>query len=201
MPKLLAETRVERRQALIDAGWRCASRRAFRDMTVDDVCAEAEMSKGAFYGYFATKQDLLLALLEDDAAALDRQLEPITETCDSGVEWVRRFTRVVLKRSEDVARVQVRADLWADLLTTDDVGQRLAGATLRRREVMRTQIEKADAPGELAAIPADALTSILLALADGLMLHGALGPGPFPTRHVRRSVEILFAGIETGHSP
>jgi AcrR family transcriptional regulator len=64
VPKLRAETRVERRQALIDGGWRCASSRAFRHLTVDDMCAEAEVSKGAFSGYFATKQDLLLALLE-----------------------------------------------------------------------------------------------------------------------------------------
>ena len=98
------------------------------------------MSKGAFYGYFATKQDLLLALLEDDAAALDRQLERIAGTCDSKVEWVRRFTRVILSRSEDAARVQVRADLWADLLTTDDVRQRLAAAVLRRRELVRTRM-------------------------------------------------------------
>ena len=78
MPKLLPETRIERRQELIDAAWRCAARRGFRDVTVDDVCSEARVSKGAFYGYFEQKQDLLLALLDDDAAALDRELERIT---------------------------------------------------------------------------------------------------------------------------
>jgi BetI-type transcriptional repressor, C-terminal len=131
---------------------------------------------------------------------LKRQLERIADTCDSEVEWVRRFTRVILSRGEDVARVQMRADLWADLLTTDEVRQRLAGATLRRRELVRTQIEEADASGELTAIPADALASIVLALADGLMLHAALDPAAFPWRQVRRAVEILFAGTEAGPS-
>ena len=67
MPKLRPETRIERRQLLIDAAWRCAAVRGFRDLTVDDVCAEAGVSKGAFYGYFEHKQELLLALLEDDS--------------------------------------------------------------------------------------------------------------------------------------
>ena len=75
MPKLRPETRIERRQLLIDAAWRCAAVRGFGDLTVDDVCAEAGVSKGAFYGYFEHKQDLLLALLEDDSAALDAELD------------------------------------------------------------------------------------------------------------------------------
>ncbi|MGH7876565.1 MAG: TetR/AcrR family transcriptional regulator, partial [Candidatus Dormibacteraceae bacterium] len=67
MPKLAAATRAERRTQLIQAAWRCAARKGYRDMTVDDVCTEAGVSKGAFYGYFHQKQDLLVALLDDDA--------------------------------------------------------------------------------------------------------------------------------------
>ncbi|MGH2849454.1 MAG: TetR/AcrR family transcriptional regulator [Solirubrobacteraceae bacterium] len=196
MPKLRPETRVERRQELIDAAWRCAGRSGFRDLTVDAVCAEARVSKGAFYGYFEQKQDLLLALLEDDVAALDRELEGITRGSASGVQRVRRFARAMLVRGEDAARVQVRADLWSDLLTEDTVRQRLAAATQRRREVVRGWIEEATASGELASIPANALASILLALADGLMLHGALDPDAFRWSNVRRAIDVLLAGIE-----
>ena len=196
MPKLRPETRVERRQLLIDAAWRCAAVRGFRDLTVDDVCAEAGVSKGAFYGYFEQKQDLLLALLEDDAAALDSELERITGVSSSGVERVRRFAQATLALGEDAARVQVRADLWADLLTEEVVRQRLAEAMRRRRELVRSWIEEGVASGELVEIPANALASILLALTDGLMLHGALDPGAFRWRNVSRAIDVLLAGIE-----
>src|ERR1700741_3795394 len=96
MPKLRPETRVERRQEMVDAAWRCAARRGFRDLTVDDVCVEAGVSKGAFYGYFEQKQDLLLALLEDDSATLDRELDQITDASSSGVERLRRFAQAML---------------------------------------------------------------------------------------------------------
>lgn len=198
MPKIRPETRVERRQSLIDAAWRCAAVRGFRDLTVDDVCVQAGASKGAFYGYFKQKQDLLLALLEDDAAALDRELEQITQGSSSGVERVRRFARVMLARGDDPARVQVRADLWAELLTDDAVRGRLAEATQRRRELVRSWIEEAVESGELVAIPANALASILLALTDGLMLHGALDPGGFRWRNIRRAIDVMLAGLEAG---
>jgi AcrR family transcriptional regulator len=196
VPKLSPEIRSERRQALIAAAWRCAAVRGFRDLTVDDVCAQAEVSKGAFYGYFEQKQDLLLALLEDDTAALDRELNRITAATDSGVERLRRFAQAMLARGDDAARVQVRADLWADLLTEEDVRRELAVATQRRRELLRSWIEEAVASGELVEIPANALASILLALADGLMLHGALDSDAFRWRNVRRAIDVLLAGIE-----
>ena len=198
MPKLSPETRTERREALIAAAWRCAAVRGFRDLTVDDVCAEAGVSKGAFYGYFDQKQGLLLALLEDDALALDRELEEIGAATSSGVERVRRFAQAMLARGEDAARVQVRADLWAELLSDDAVRRQLARATQLRREHVRSWIEEAVASGELVAIPAHALASILLALADGLMLRGALDAGAFRWRNIRRAIDVLLAGIEAG---
>lgn len=198
MPKLRPETRFVRRQLLIDAAWRCAAVRGFRDLTVDDVCAAAGVSKGAFYGYFEHKQDLLLALLEDDSAALDAELAEITSATSSGVERVRRFAQAMLARGDDAARVQVRADLWADLLTEDVVRERLAVATQQRRQLVRGWIDEAIASGELVAIPANALASILLALTDGLMLHGALDPGGFRWPNIRRAIDVLLEGIAAG---
>jgi TetR/AcrR family transcriptional regulator, repressor for uid operon len=187
---------VERRQVLLDAAWRCAAVRGFRDLTVDDVCAEAGVSKGAFYGYFAQKRDLLLALLEDDALALDRELARIAQSNSSSVERVRRFAQVMLAHGEDPARVQVRADLWSELLTDDLVREQLAEATRRRRELVRGWVQEGVRSGELVEIPENALASILLALTDGLTLHGALDPGAFRWRNVSRAIDVLLAGIE-----
>jgi AcrR family transcriptional regulator len=197
VPKIRPETRVERRQVLLDAAWRCAAVRGFRDLTVDDVCVEAGVSKGAFYGYFAQKRDLLLALLEDDALALDRELERITRSNSASVERVRRFAQVMLARGEDPARVQVHADLWSELLTDDLVREQLAEAMRRRRELVRGWVQEGVRGGELMEIPENALASILLALTDGLMLHGALDPGAFRWRNVRRAIDVLLAGIES----
>jgi AcrR family transcriptional regulator len=198
VPKLRSETRTERRQLLIAAAWRCAARQGFRDLTVDDVCAEAGVSKGAFYGYFEQKQDLLLALLEDDSAALDAQLGVIAQRSSSGVERVRRFAQAMVARGEDTARVQVRADLWSDLLTEEAVREQLALATQRRRVLVRGWIEEAVDSGELVAIPANALASILLALTDGLMLHRGLDPSGFQWANIRRAIDVLLAGIAAG---
>ena len=45
----------------------------WRNMTVDDVCAEAGLSKGAFYTHFSSKRALLDALVDDDAGRSSRR--------------------------------------------------------------------------------------------------------------------------------
>jgi hypothetical protein len=70
--------------------------------------------------------------------------------------------------------VQLRSDLWADLLTQDAVREGLIAASQHQRELSRGWIEEAIASGELAAIRASPLASIPTALADGPMFHVAL---------------------------
>ena len=196
MPKLRPETRSERRQLLLDAAWRCAAERGFRDLTVDDVCAEAQVSKGAFYGYFEQKRDLLVALLDDDDAALARELHAIDAAHAGGPDRLRRFAKVMHARGQDAGRVQVRADLWAHLLSEPELRERVATTTHRRRVLIRGWIEDGIAAGDLVDIPANALASILLALGDGLLLQGALDQRAFRWENVGRALDVLVAGIE-----
>ena len=125
MPRISEGARLERRQQLIDAAWRCAERMGYSELTVDDICAEAEVSKGAFYGYFSSKQDLLIALLEEDAADLDGRFERLAQRNMSNVERLRSFAREMCERGTDQARVQVRSDLWAAILTEPAIRDRM----------------------------------------------------------------------------
>jgi AcrR family transcriptional regulator len=195
VPRLTASVRTARRQQLIDAGWRCASREGFRSLTVDDVCAEAGVSKGSFYVYFDQKQDLLLALLEDDAAGVDATMRELRRSRMSGVDRLRRLVRAELERGEDTARLQLRADLWAEMSASPEVRDRFAEVVRRRREELRSWIEDAVAAGELVDIPSNALAAILLALGDGLMLYAGLDPAAFRWPNVKRALDALLDGI------
>jgi AcrR family transcriptional regulator len=196
VPRLAEAARTERRQQLIDAAWRCASKQGFQSLTVDDVCAEAGVSKGAFYIYFEQKQDLLLALLEDDATGVDKTMQDLTRSGAGGVERLRRFVRAELERGEDVSRLQVRADLWAEMSSNPQVRERFAEVVRRRRMALRSWIDEATSAGEIIDIPSNALAAILLALGDGLMLHAGLDPSGFRWTNVKRALDAILEGIE-----
>jgi AcrR family transcriptional regulator len=195
MPRISDDARLERRQLLIDAAWRCAGRMGYSELTVDDICAEAQVSKGAFYGYFASKQDMLLALLDEDAAELDGLLETLSQRNLSNMSRLRNFAREMCERGSDQARVQVRSDLWAAILTEPLIRNRMVEAVGRRRATLRGWIDVAVADGEVTDIPANAFASVLLALGDGLTLHGSLDPSGFRWTNIARVLAAIFAGL------
>lgn len=195
MPRIGLERKNLRRQQILEAAWRCATRKGYRDMTVDDVCAEAKLSKGAFYGYFGQKRDLLLALFEDDARRLDQLIGDLERRVPGHRERLRQYTQAVLARSSDPALVQVRADMWTAMLTETGIRAAFAQSVQARRVRLRSWIEEGVAHRELVEIPANAFASILLALGDGLLLHGSLDPHAFRWVNISKALDVLLEGI------
>jgi AcrR family transcriptional regulator len=194
MPRLSAPARQQRRQKLIDAAWRCLARGGYRNLSVDAVCVEAGLSKGAFYTYFDQKQDLLLALLEDDAAGLNEVVLDAARQ-PSGIDQIRQFVAALVDRGSDTTVVQLRADLWAEIATDDQLRDRFLAAMRQRRARLAGLIEEAIAIDDIVAVPANALAAVFLALGDGLMLHRALDPSGFRWSNVRRAIDGLLDGL------
>ena len=197
MPRLRDATRLERRRTFVEAAWRRAASQGWLDMTVDDVCAEAGLSKGAFYSHFASKQELLDALIDDDAGAVKVILDDLETQSLDGRERLRRLTRMMLDRAGDASRIQVRADLWAAALTEPAIRERLNTEVDAQRRVIRRWVQKAITGGEIVDLPANALASILLAMNDGLMLHRTLDESGFRWANISRALDALLAGIAT----
>jgi len=201
VPVLAKEQKEERWRNLLEAAWRCAARKGFADLIVDDVCEEAGVSKGTFYGYFESKQDLLIRLLDDDAASLEASIEDLGMATPSGLARLEGFARAMLKRGDDPARAQLLADLWATVAGEKAVRERFSETIRRRRALLRSWIEEATAAGDIRDLPANALASILLALGDGLMLHASLDPAGFQWRNVRKVLLVLLDGLAPGDTP
>lgn len=187
-----------RRQRIVDAAWRRLATNGYHETTVDEVCNEAGVSKGAFYGYFQTKQDLFLALLEEETDALNGVASELARMEISGAERVRRFVQAMLEVGDDPGRVQLRADLWSELAGDPVVRARFAETVERRRSVLRQWITRSIDAGDLGIDQrrANALASILIAMADGLMLHRALDPKGFRWPNIRAVLDALIAGID-----
>ena len=65
MPKVSEEHKVQVRQRLLDAAWRVVGRDGVEAATTRAILDEAEMSAGALYSYFSSKDELLKTLSEE----------------------------------------------------------------------------------------------------------------------------------------
>jgi AcrR family transcriptional regulator len=69
-----AQAHAATRGAILEAARRVATRDGARDLSLRGVAAEAGFAPAALYGYFAGKDELLLALAAEDLAILARTM-------------------------------------------------------------------------------------------------------------------------------
>jgi AcrR family transcriptional regulator len=65
-----------RREELLAAGLRLFSDRAYDELSIDDLAAEAGVAKGLLYYYFGSKRGYYVAIVEEAARVLRQRLDP-----------------------------------------------------------------------------------------------------------------------------
>ncbi len=132
------------RRQLMAAGLRVLAEKG-QGLTVSDVVAEAEVSNGTFYNYFADRDELLEALAEHSALSL--AAAAAKERID---DPARRFaaatTRMLLRATED--------ETWARVLLRL-VGRPGSGVDLSR--YLREDLAEGFAQGRFEVGPDDAV--------------------------------------------
>ncbi|MDE2133341.1 MAG: TetR family transcriptional regulator [Alphaproteobacteria bacterium] len=70
------------RASILEAARRVAARDGAREMSLRGVAAEAGFAPAALYGYFASKDELLLALAAEDLSSLARVMRGAAAGCE-----------------------------------------------------------------------------------------------------------------------
>lgn len=94
------------RQQILRAASRQFARRAYHDVGLDDILAEAELTKGAMYFHFRSKHALAVAIIEQHVAESKVAVQDLLARQLSGLETVIDFVYLVAVRDigQDVAR-------------------------------------------------------------------------------------------------
>ena len=94
------------RQQILRAAARQFARLPYHQVGLDDVLAEAELTKGAMYFHFRSKHALALAIIEDQAADARAVVEGLVNRKFSGLETLIDFCYQIAVRdiSTDMAR-------------------------------------------------------------------------------------------------
>jgi AcrR family transcriptional regulator len=79
-PRSSEREAVQTRRVLLDAAAELIAEHGYRGTTVNDIVARSRLSKGTFYWHFKSKEDLLLAVLEE---RIDRPVMQLIERLKS----------------------------------------------------------------------------------------------------------------------
>jgi AcrR family transcriptional regulator len=78
VPKVQPEYLEQRRQQVLDAAAACFARRGFHQTTMQDICNEVDLSPGAVYRYFRSKEEIIEGICtmrqQQNSAAIDEAM-------------------------------------------------------------------------------------------------------------------------------
>jgi len=186
VPRIAEAARAARREQIIAAGLACFARAGYHATTMADVAAQAGVSKGTPYLYFASKEALFLALHEEwDCGLGDR----ISAAVAALPEAARRSPRRVLQAVASAVAAHVRAEpqtcrvlMEARALAAHEaaIGAAVRAADARAHEQLEELMAAGMAAGEWPQGTDPALAARLFTAGlYGLMAQWHLAPGSF----------------------
>jgi AcrR family transcriptional regulator len=154
-------------------------------VSVDEICAKAGVSKGAFYLYFSSKDAAIEALAEDH-----KRVIAAFAKLNTLEELIQKLTELTTARSTASSRLEL--ETWTHALTLPSLRAALQHNVEGLRQALAASVAAlaAGAIGERQASPPPVVAEILTIFSLGLIASSALG-----TQRASRSAEAALNAL------
>ena len=183
MPRITDQRRAARRADIVAAARRCFSRDGFHQTSMPDIAAEAGVSTGAPYRYFAGKEEIIVEIAGDafrtifeplERAVVHGQAMTVADLVRASVS--RAGEAVVIDAQDDETSVEellrCAVQAWAELLRNDELRAHANVGFEAMRERMATALQHGKATGLVADnLDTDRITRVVMALLHGFVLQ------------------------------
>lgn len=192
--------RAQTRAALLEAAARVYARRGFAGATLEEVAAEAGFTKGAVYAHFGSKENLLLALVEEHLAAqaaeqmalFDRDRATWERPLAGSEHWMQRV-------QENPERFLLFVELWTVAQRDERLRRRLTdGLAAMHATLARFCAESsADAGFDVPDAVSGQFANVMLGLSLGLPLLKLLAPESVSNELLGTTLSVLIRATES----
>ncbi|MBN3069095.1 TetR/AcrR family transcriptional regulator [Pectobacterium brasiliense] len=181
----------ETRATLLATARKVFSERGYADTSMDDLTAQASLTRGALYHHFGDKKGLLAAVVEQIDAEMDERLQVISDTAEDAWDGFRRRCRAYLEMALDpeIQRIVLR-DARAVLGGASPDSQRHCVESMQRLidNLIRQGVVADADPQALASLIYGSLAEAAFWIADGEDGNARLAQGV-------AALELLLRGL------
>ncbi len=170
MSKNDPESTHETRARILEAAVKVFATKGYHDAKVDDIVGEAQTSKGAFYFYFPSKQDIFIALSDTFADLLENKLSEAMQSEDHGLQQMDAALRVSLGLFS-----QYRGLAKIALVQAVGLGavfeERRRAINDRLTRLVQTRLEAAVAEGSIPPLKTDLAARAWVGALNEIVIH------------------------------
>lgn len=185
----------ETRSRILESAIKLFSNRGYNMASVDDICAEAGISKGAFYHHFESKQALFLALLDDWLRAIDNAIEASKDknAPETFMEMTEAFPYIFETAGEGLPMF---LEFWLQASRDKKVWEASIAPYRRYHKYFTSLIKKGVQEGSFVEVDPKLASRMIVSTAMGLLLQSLLDPkGANWEKVARDSTKLLVSGL------
>jgi AcrR family transcriptional regulator len=197
-----AEAKARTRELLLDAAAHTFAQKGFAGASVDEIAEAAGYTVGALYSNFGSKEGLFVDVMRSRASDRINEAIQIVNEGDAGEGARLRALGQLLVNVADkeVDFLPLEAEFWLYAVRHREAMQKLA-LPRPQHDGIRPMIENAlRRRGRDKDVSADAVSTIVRALFQGLVRQRRLHPDSVPEELFGQALHWLFTGIEAGGS-
>jgi len=197
MPRVSGAYLAKRREQILEAALRCFSRNGFHRATMQDIVREAELSAGAIYRYFASKEDIVAAIASQRHAAELNSLREATGGSDvrTGLQQLARIFLGPLSIPGEQEWRRVTVQLWGEALRSERVMDVVREGLDGPLEALESLIRRGQREGRVSPdLDAAAAARVASAIFQGLVLQQTWNPA-IDIPACIRAAETLLDGV------
>ncbi len=193
MPKVSEQYLADRRAQILDAARRCFLRDGFHATSMQDLFGEARLSSGAVYRYFGGKEEMILAIAEDNMRDVADLIHTIAgEGRESFGAALADVIEVLRAKHETQGLGALAVQVWAEAGRNPALRERFAALLARNRDALVEATRHYQQLGHLPAdVDASALAAVFSSLVPGYLLQLAL-VGPDAVEGVADALRALW---------
>ena len=165
----------ETRSKIMESSIKLFSSRGFNAASVDDICAEAGISKGAFYHHFKSKQALFLALLDEWLQTIDNAIEASKDKTvpETFMQITEAFPYIFETANEGLPMF---LEFWLQASRDEKIWQASVAPYRRYHKRFTALIQKGVDEGSFVEVNPDLTSRMIMSTAMGLLLQSLLDP-------------------------
>jgi AcrR family transcriptional regulator len=165
----------ETRSKIMESAVKLFSNRGYNTASVDDICTEAGVSKGAFYHHFKSKQALFLALLDGWLQTIDQAIEaskdkPVPEIF---IQITEAFPYIFATANEGLPMF---LEFWLQASRDEKIWQASVVPYRRYHKRFTELIKKGVNEGSFVEVNPELTSRMIMSTAMGLLLQSLLDP-------------------------
>ena len=197
MPRVSAEHLTARRQQILDAARICFLRSGFHQTSMQDVIKEANLSVGAVYRYFPSKNELIIALAEQVIGQITVMFGGLvaSDPPPSLATAMQRATDFVTDETGPGGSLRMALQIWSEAMYDPTLAAFVAQVYGRIRTIIVRLAERAVEAGALPpGTDPESVGVVLFSLMPGYALQRILTGGPEPDVFKAGLRSVLPAG-------